>query len=65
VTRDEIREDAKDAFREAFKDRFAKIAANEITMGEVEGRMQLLKTFRNLKTTYEQALQLIDEVFPA
>lgn len=60
----EIEEMCKDALHEALKDRFAKIAANELTLGADEGEAEFRKMFANLKLAYNQITRIIPEFFP-
>lgn len=59
----EVEEAAKDAFREALKDRFKTIAVNELSMGEQEGEKEFRRMFGNLKTAYDQVIRIAPEFF--
>lgn len=64
ITRADVDGAFKEAFVEAVKDRFGKIAANEITAGPDEGRKELRNTLLNLRTAHAQACEIVEELWP-
>lgn len=63
VTREKIRAYLDDALADAIKSTFARIVANELSMGKDQGEGELRKGLELLKTVHEQAVRIADQMF--
>lgn len=53
----------KDAFADALKDRFAKIASNSLSIKEIEVETEIRNALINLKDVHERACRIATELF--
>ena len=59
----DVEEMLKSALGEALKDRFSKIASNELSLGPEEGESEFRRMFANLKIAYDQVMRIAPEFF--